>query len=155
LSSTSVNSLYWTMDQYSTIILFSFICLVNSGLVKRDTLTDLEDIGNSIGNSFKDMVGLETNNNIIDDIKNIDEEKYCVADSQCFEHIQFCNMEEKKLYGVCSFHTWFWIGLAGIISFIFCSCLTLSSVASADAAEKRLSMSHLISMQQWTPVQTM
>ena len=40
--------------------------------MKRDTLTDLEDIGNSIGNSFKDMVGLETNNNIIDDIKNID-----------------------------------------------------------------------------------
>ena len=40
--------------------------------MKRDTLTDLEDIGNSIGNSFKDMVGLETNNNIIDDLKNID-----------------------------------------------------------------------------------
>ena len=40
--------------------------------MKRDTLTDLEDIGNSIGNLFKDMVGLETNNNIIDDIKNID-----------------------------------------------------------------------------------
>ena len=40
--------------------------------MKRDTLTDLEDIGNSIGNSFKDMVGLVTNNNIIDDIKNID-----------------------------------------------------------------------------------
>ena len=43
--------------------------------MKRDTLTDLEDIGNSIGNSFKDMVGLETNNNIIDDIKNIDVSK--------------------------------------------------------------------------------
>ena len=43
-----------------------------TGLVKRDTITELTDIGNSIGNSIKDMVGLETNKDIIDDIKDID-----------------------------------------------------------------------------------
>ena len=43
-----------------------------SGLTKRDTMSELEDIGNSIGNSIKDMVGLETNKDIIDDIKDID-----------------------------------------------------------------------------------
>ena len=35
-------------------------------------MSELEDIGNSIGNSIKDMVGLETNKDIIDDIKDID-----------------------------------------------------------------------------------
>ena len=43
-----------------------------SGLVKRDTMSELTDISNSIGNSIKDMVGLETNKDIIDDIKDID-----------------------------------------------------------------------------------
>ena len=42
------------------------------GLVKRDTMSELTDISNSIGNSIKDMVGLETNKDIIDDIKDID-----------------------------------------------------------------------------------
>ena len=44
----------------------------SSALVKRDTISELTDIGNSIGNSIKDMVGLETNKDIIDDIKDID-----------------------------------------------------------------------------------
>ena len=35
-------------------------------------MSELTDISNSIGNSIKDMVGLETNKDIIDDIKDID-----------------------------------------------------------------------------------
>merc|ERR1712073_230883 len=75
----------------------------HAGLVKRDTMSELTDISNSIGNSIKDMVGLETNKDIIDDIKDIDNEKFCVTDAQCLEHIQFCNINN-NLYGVCTFH---------------------------------------------------
>merc|ERR1719422_2234221 len=112
------------MDQHFLFILLaSFFYSVSAGIAKRDTLSEISDFGNSIGNSIKDMVGLETNKDIIDDIKDIDNEKFCVTDAQCLEHIQFCNINN-NLYGVCTFHLWFWIALAAVVSFFFCSCIT-------------------------------
>ena len=39
------------------------------GIVKRDTIEDLEDIGSSIVNSVKEVVGMEEDRGIIEDMK--------------------------------------------------------------------------------------
>jgi len=86
--------------------------------VKRDTQDTLAHITDSI----KDLVGLETDRNFIEEVKDINEENYCVVDSQCMEYVQYCN--KGPLYGACKFHLWFWVGSAALISFLFCSCIT-------------------------------
>ena len=40
-----------------------------TGIVKRDTIEDLEDIGNSIVNSVKEVVGMDEDRGIIEDMK--------------------------------------------------------------------------------------
>merc|ERR1712183_203353 len=105
------------------IILLTLLCVVSSGIVKRDTIEDLEDIGNSIVNSVKDVVGMDEDRGIIEDMK-IEAESFCISDSQCRpEVLQFCD-KTKKLYGTCTFHTWVWIALASVFAFVFCSCFT-------------------------------
>merc|ERR1711971_1033900 len=102
------------------IIVLTLLCVVSSGTVKRDTI---EDIGNSIVNSVKDVVGMDEDRGIIEDMK-IEAESFCISDSQCRpEILQFCD-KTKKLYGTCTFYTWFWIALASVFAFVFCSCFT-------------------------------
>jgi len=97
--------------------LLFFTGLASAGLVKRDTLTDL-------GNSFKDAVGLNDDKGIMDGIEDIDKDKYCAMNSNCLEPIQYCNMDTYKVYGTCDFVIWFWVACAGLLSLIFCSCIT-------------------------------
>lgn len=105
--------------RFIIFFLVMMFCFVSTGIVKRDTL---EDIGGSIVNSVKDLVGIEKDKDFIEDLK-IDTEKYCVQDSQCFQFLQHCQMTH-QLYGTCTFYTWFWVALASAFAFLFCSCLT-------------------------------
>merc|ERR1712141_495630 len=107
-------------DLCRLFIVMTLLCFVSSGIVKRDTI---EDIGNSIVNSVKEVVGMDEDREIIEDMK-IEAESFCISDSQCRpEVLQYCQMT-KKLYGTCTFHTWVWIALASVFAFVFCSCFT-------------------------------
>ena len=65
----------------ATLLVFSSA----SSLVKRDVLDDAEDavsdLGDSVGdlgNSLKDSLGLGGSNDVLDQIKDLDKDKYCV-----------------------------------------------------------------------------
>ena len=51
----------WEVTNFAKILFFFLI-----GIVKRDTI---EDIGNSIVNSVKDVVGMDEDRGIIEDMK--------------------------------------------------------------------------------------
>eukprot|EP00092_Neocalanus_flemingeri_P056949 GFUD01067575.1.p1 GENE.GFUD01067575.1~~GFUD01067575.1.p1 ORF type:complete len:125 (+),score=27.12 GFUD01067575.1:48-422(+) len=105
------------------ILMFGLLVLAglaSAGLVKRDTFTD-------IGDTFKDglkKVRLNNDKGIMDEIEDIDKDKYCAMNSNCVEPIQYCNTETYKVYGTCDFVLWFWIACAGVIALMFCSCIT-------------------------------
>jgi len=110
-----------------TIPLIAILCLVGlatTGLVKRDTFSDLGDALAEAGDSVKDAVGLNNDKGIMDKVDDMDKDKYCAVNSQCIEPIQFCNKSTLKMFGTCEFVLWFWIACAGVIALMFCSCIT-------------------------------
>jgi len=97
--------------------------LVTAGLVKRDVSDDVD----SAVDSVKDALGLGKTGvfeGMGQDLDNLDETKYCLADSTCYEPVQICDKTNYKLYGVCTFKVWFWAAIAGVIALIFFSCIT-------------------------------
>jgi len=100
---------------FRTITVFSSLLVVGvfAGLVKRDTVDDIEE-------SLSNMLPQEG----------------CLMDSQCIEHIQYCN-RENPLNMHCQFVVWVWVGLGvavGVLllaifgSCLCCSCCFLSSL---------------------------
>merc|ERR1712062_612300 len=82
---------YPTKMEQKIIICMALLSFAATGIVKRDTIEDLEDIGNSIVNSVKEVVGMEEGRGIIEDMK-IEAESFCISDSQCRpEFLQFCD----------------------------------------------------------------
>lgn len=107
------------------LIILSFLAAVTlAGLVKRDTIDDIED-------SFNNVLG--GNDNPLDDLK---EGGMCVVDSNCLEPLQYCN-RENPLNPHCQYVVWVWVGLgtvAGLLlltllgSCLCCSCCCLSGL---------------------------
>lgn len=69
-----------------------------AGLVKRDTLDDINDSVNDLINN---------NDNPLDEFK---EGGVCLVDSNCMEPLQFCN-RENPLNPHCQYVIWVWVGL--------------------------------------------
>lgn len=97
------------------IVLLIYVELAVAGTVKRDTFSD-------IGDSIKDSLGL-SDNGIMDKLEDIDKTKYCLHDSGCYEHVQYCNKETYKLYGHCEFMLWFWVSAIILVLLLISSCI--------------------------------
>lgn len=84
--------------------LFSILCLsilvsfVNSAsvIVKRD----VDEYTDSLGEAFSDKM-----ENFHDT---------CIKESSCIEILQHCDKSQHIVYGICTFHTWFWGLIAGL-----------------------------------------
>eukprot|EP00092_Neocalanus_flemingeri_P010715 GFUD01011541.1.p1 GENE.GFUD01011541.1~~GFUD01011541.1.p1 ORF type:complete len:122 (+),score=28.97 GFUD01011541.1:210-575(+) len=97
------------------LIVVISVGFASAGLVKRDTFSD-------IGDSIKDGLGLN-DDGIMGELEDIDKTKYCLADSGCYEHVQYCNKETYKLYGHCEFQIWFWVSAIALMLLLLCSCI--------------------------------
>lgn len=103
-------------------VLVLVVGLVAPGLVKRDTFDD-------IGDSVKNVLGLDDDKGLIHDIKNndinVNTDNYCIKDSQCISYIQFCDTSQNYgAFGNCAFVLWFWVACVGVLGIIFFSCIT-------------------------------
>eukprot|EP00088_Acartia_fossae_P008484 TRINITY_DN1404_c0_g1_i1.p1 TRINITY_DN1404_c0_g1~~TRINITY_DN1404_c0_g1_i1.p1 ORF type:complete len:116 (-),score=30.50 TRINITY_DN1404_c0_g1_i1:1410-1757(-) len=99
-----------------------------AGLVKRDTVDDIEDSINGLING---------NDNPLDDLK---EGGACLLDSNCLEPLQFCN-RENPLNPHCQYVVWVWVGLgvaaALLLLTIFGSCLCCSCCCMHGLCRKK------------------
>ncbi|XP_023336169.1 uncharacterized protein LOC111707318 [Eurytemora carolleeae] len=107
------------------VLLSALLAGAMAGLVKRDTADDIQE---SLGNMFN-----SNKNPSLDDFQ---EGGLCITDSQCVEHLQFCN-RENPLNMHCQYVVWVWVGV-GVLGAVLlltvlgscfcCSCCCLSSL---------------------------
>jgi len=86
----------------SILYLSILVSLVNSAsvIVKRD----VDEHTDSLGEAFSDKM-----ENFHDT---------CIKETSCIEIIQHCDKSKHIVYGTCTYHTWFWGLIAGLVVFL-------------------------------------